>query len=221
VGDRIVYTSSRQGAIELYERRANGSGDERMFDAGGSVLGKFAASWSPDGQWLAFIAGGRALARSDIHVMPVAPGGKATPFLESPAIETHVRFSPDGRWLAYTANDSSRMEVYVRPFPGPGDKQRVSSNGGSWAQWRRDGAEIFFLSLDGRLMAAPVTRAGAALTFGEPQSLFTIRVRPLGRLDAYPYAVSRDGQRFLFNTFVEEASSTGLTMVVNWPAGMK
>jgi Tol biopolymer transport system component len=221
VGDRIVYTSSRQGAIELYERRANGSGTERMFDAGGSVLGKFAASWSPDGQWLAFIAGGRALARSDIHVIPVAPGGKATPFLESPAIETQVRFSPDGRWLAYTANDSSRMEVYVRPFPGPGDKQRVSTNGGSWAQWRRDGTEIFFLSLDGHLMSAPVTRAGAALRFGEPRSLFTIRVRQLGRLDAYPYAVSRDGQRFLFNTFVEEASSTGLTMVVNWPAEMK
>jgi hypothetical protein len=113
------------------------------------------------------------------------------------------------------------MEVYVRSFPGPGDKQRVSTNGGSWAQWRRDGTEIFFLSLDGHLMSAPITRAGASLTFGEPRSLFTIRVRPLGRLDAYPYAVSRDGQRFLFNTFVEEASSTGLTMVINWPGGMK
>jgi hypothetical protein len=38
------------------------------------------------------------------------------------------------------------------------------------------------------------------------------------RLDAYPYDMSADGQRFLVNTFVEETSlSTPLTVIINWP----
>src|SRR5688500_18503463 len=60
-GDRIAFTSVRKGTIEIYERSVDGSGGERMLDAGGSALGKFAASWSADGESLLFIAGGRAL----------------------------------------------------------------------------------------------------------------------------------------------------------------
>jgi hypothetical protein len=33
--------------------------------------------------------------------------------------------------------------------------------------------------------------------------------------------VSADGQRFLVNTVAEEAAHVPITVVVNWPAGLK
>ena len=220
-GDRIAFTSVRKGTIEIYERSVDGSGGERMLDAGGSALGKFAASWSADGESLLFIAGGRALARSDLHVMPMSKGGKPWAFVETRFVETQARFSPDGRWVAYVTNEPGPREVYVRPFPGPGEKRRVSIGGGGWPQWSRNGTEIFFLSPDeDKLMSVAVSPQGSALKIGNPRALFNVRLRPWSRLDAYPYDVARDG-RFLFNTFVEDAASTGLTLVVNWPKGLR
>ena len=117
------------------------------------------------------------------------------------------------------------MQVYVVAFSRPGMKQRVSIDGGGWPRWRADGREIFFLEQGANnehtLMAAPVTANGDAITIGNPAPLFKIKLRPMGRLDAYPYDVTPDGQQFIFNTFVEEATSTGLTLVVNWPAALK
>jgi Tol biopolymer transport system component len=215
-GDRIVFTSVRDGSIDLYERRLDGSG-ERKLDSGGSPLGKFAAHLSPDGAHLLFIAGGRALARSDIHVVSMRGAGPAQPVLESPFIETQIRFSPgDGRHVAYVSNESDQLQVYVDAFPARGEKQRVSIDGGMYPRWSADGRELFFLGLDGTLMAAAISRANGRLTFDTPRPLFHVRLRPTGRLDAYPYDVMPDGQRFLFNTFVEEATSTGLTLVMGW-----
>jgi hypothetical protein len=34
----------------------------------------------------------------------------------------------------------------------------------------------------------------------------------------YGYDVSADGQRFLVNTLLDEASSDPITLLVNWPA---
>jgi Tol biopolymer transport system component len=220
-GDRIAFTSARAGSIELYERALDGSRSERRLESGGSRLGKFAAAWSPDGRVLLFIAGGRALARSDIHAVQVDGIEPPRPLLESPAVETQVKFSRDGRWIAYAANDSGRMEVYVRPFPGPAAPIRVSVGGGGWARWGAN--ELFFLAGSGppvdlvTVMAAPLVEASGALKIGEARPLFKTRVRPMARLDAYSYDVTPDGRKFLFNTFVEEATSTGLTLVVNWP----
>ena len=113
------------------------------------------------------------------------------------------------------------MQVYAMPFPGPGLKQRVSLEGGGWPRWRGDRREIFFL-MPGKtaneyaMMAADVTGENPSIRFGDPKPLFTVRLRPVGRLDAYPYDVTPDGEQFLFNTFVEEAASTGLTLVINW-----
>ena len=218
-GNRAAYTSAREGSIEIYERSLTGASPDRTIVSGGSRLGKFAASWSPDGH-LAYIAGGRALARSDIQIVPVN-GGSPRPFLDSPTVETQIRFSHDGRWVAYAANESGMMQVYALPFPGPGAKQRVSLDGGSWPRWRADGREIFFL-MPGKtaneytLLAADVTHENASIRIGDPKPLFNVRLRPMGRLDAFPYDVTPDGQQFLFNTFVEEATSTGLTLVINW-----
>jgi Tol biopolymer transport system component len=214
-GDRIAFTSVRDGSIELYERRSDGSG-ERHLDAGGSPLGKFAAHWSPDGNQLLFIAGGRALARSDVHVATMTGSLPPQPFLESSFVETQIRFSPDGRHVVYTSNESDEMQIYVDAYPAKGERQRVSIDGGMWPRWSAGGREIVFLRIDGTIMSAAVSDTGGRLVVAEPVALFKVRLRPVGRLDAYPYDVTADGQRFLFNTFLEEAASTGLTLVLDW-----
>ena len=150
----------------------------------------------------------------DLWVLPLFGDRKPFPFIESPFFDAGSQFSPDGRWLAYNSNESGRSEVYVVPFPGPGGKVRISTAGGDNARWRRDGKEIFFLA-DHTLMAAAVTAKGSRFEVGAVQRLFEVPM-----VDGYwPYDVSPDGQRFLVNML--EGAVAPLTIVVNWPAGLK
>jgi len=215
-GDRLIFTSVRQGRSDLYETQSSGADGESLLATAGLDVGKFASDWSPDGTALIFVAGGRVIARSDLWVLPL-PSGKPFAFAEAPAVETQPRFSPDGRWVSYTSNESGQLEVYVRPFPGAGGRKRVSLAGGSYALWRRDSTEIFFLSPDNRLMAASIRTQGTEFHVGTIRPLFPIQFRRV-RLDAYPYAVSADGQRFLVNSLVDETAPPAVSLLVNWPA---
>ena len=219
-GDRLAFSSVRKGGVDLYQK-ATAGGAEEPLNAGGLSLGKFAAHWSPDGRSILFIAGGRVISRSDLMYLAVDGTRKPETFLGSSFVETQARFSPDGRWVAYASNESGRFEVSVRPFPGPGEKRQVSISGGNWPRWRRDGAELFFVAPDRILTSASVIVKDREFRIGEVRPLFPVRFRPTSRLDAYPYDVTGDGQRFLLNTFVEEAASAAITLVVNWPAALK
>ena len=218
-GDRLVFSSVREGRVDLYETSADGGGAETLVAVPGLDVGKFAAHWSTDGQWLAFVVGGRIISRSDVWILPRAGGGKGIAFAESPSVETQPRFSPDSEWLMYTANDTSQLEVYARPVAGTGRRQQISTNGGSYALWRKDGTEIFFLSPDNQIMVATVRRQGSELHVVATRPLFRINYRRV-RLDAYPYAVSPDGQQILVNSLVEDAA-TPISLLVNWRAALK
>ena len=86
--------------------------------------------------------------------------GTPTVFLNGPSNEQQPRFSPDGHWLAYESNESGRLEIYVRPFPGPGGKLPISTGGGTNAVWSRARHELLYLAPDGRIMVVPYTAAG-------------------------------------------------------------
>lgn len=66
------------------------------------------------------------------------------------------------------------------------------------------------------LAASALERRRPNVSVVSDRPLFSPRLRPQGRLDAYPYDVSPDGGRFLVNTFVDEPASMALTLVVNW-----
>ena len=148
-------------------------------------LGKFASHWSADGRFITYIGGGGIIVRSDLWVLPLSRRSQAVSVSDTTFVESQGQFSPDGRWMAYMSNESGRQEVYVRPFPGPGDKWLVSSAGGGWPRWRRDGREIFYLARDGTLMAVSVDAAGSSFVVGAGRPLFKVRLRPMVRLDAY------------------------------------
>jgi Tol biopolymer transport system component len=172
-----------------------------------------------NGQWLAFVAGGRIISRSDVWLLPRAGGGKGVAFAESSFVETQPRFSPDSGWLMYAANDTGQFEVYARPASGTGRRQQISTDGGDHGLWRRDGTEIFFLSSDNQVMVSTVRKQGSDLQVGGARPLFRISYRRV-RLDAYPYAVSPDGQQILVNSLVEDAA-TPISLLVNWRAALK
>src|SRR5438270_1026987 len=117
----------------------------------------------------------------------------------------------DGKWIAYQSNESGRFEIYVQPFPGPGGKFQISSNGGTQPRWNKNGKEIFYVSLDSKMMAAPVKLSpdGQSLETGTPAALFPVRIvdGPSGGVNKQQYAVSSDGQRFLVNLAADEGAT--------------
>jgi eukaryotic-like serine/threonine-protein kinase len=141
---------------------------------------------------------------------------KVQPFLGTPFNEGGTRFSPDGRWLAYVSNESGRPEIYVQPYPGPGGKWQVSTEGGTEPAWNRTGRELFYRS--GNKMMTVETTTQPSFTVGKPRMLFEgeylAAVFPQLGSD---YDVSADGQRFLMVKEIERAESTAqITVVLNW-----
>jgi eukaryotic-like serine/threonine-protein kinase len=217
-GSRIVFTANPKGHLDLYQKSASGAGTEEVLLSDG--LEKYAYSWSPDGRFILYNSGaGTPRTAGDIWVLPLSGDRKPFPFLQTQFNEVEGRFSPDNRWVAYFSNESGgKSEVYVAPFPGPGGKWQISTAGGNSPRWRRDGAEIFYLDPDNKLMAAAVNGKGASFVVGAVKPLFQTRPAPGLR---YQYDVSADGQRFLINTAPEQSASTPITVVVNWAAGLK
>jgi eukaryotic-like serine/threonine-protein kinase len=151
--------------------------------------------WSSDGRWLLF--GGRATT-PDIMVYDFA-NKTARPWLATEFSEGGARFSPDGKWVAYASNVSGRQEVYLRLFEGESQPIAVSTNGGAYPFWRRDGNELFFLDPGDDVMAVSLTRSGAMIAPAKPQRLFRIPLNDITRNSYPPFGISPDGQRFLLN----------------------
>ena len=151
---------------------------------------QFPMSWSPDGSTLAFHER-KPNGERDIWV--VSPGSDPVPFLLTPFDERSPRFSPDGKWLAYVSDESGRNDVYVQPFPGPGPKWLVSTDGGIDPVWSKDGRELFYRR-DDQMMAVSVAPKGE-FSAGRPRRLFEIR---FDAGDNGPnYDVSPDGNWFV------------------------
>jgi eukaryotic-like serine/threonine-protein kinase len=155
--------------------------------------------WSKDGRWLLFT--GRANpASTTVDIMLYDFESKTVrPWLATDFSDNAPRFSPDGTWVAYSSNVSGRQEVYLRPFEGEGQPIAVSSNGGAYPFWRRDGNELFFLDPGDDVMAVSLTRSGPTIVPGKPERLFRIPLNDITRGSWAPYGVSPDGQRFLLN----------------------
>lgn len=219
-GARLLFSSLAKSLVNLYIKDVLRAGEPVAVAVDNLGLGRFAADWSRDGRSIMYIGGGRAISRSDLWVAPVATPREARSLLDSPFVETQGRFAPDGRWFAYASNETGQFEVYVDRFPDRGAKRLVSTQGGGWPRWARDGTELFYLSPANQLMAVAMKATRDRLEIGVPQPLFAIRPRSPVRLDAYPYDVSPDGRRFVVNTLTDDTTSTTITVVLNWTAGL-
>jgi eukaryotic-like serine/threonine-protein kinase len=220
-GSRLIYAFEPEGAFafDIYQKPIGGNSQaELLFH---SVIGGWQDDWSPDGKWLVYQEVGHDTG-NDLWLLPLTADRKPVPYLLTPFDERSARFSPDGKWMAYQSNESGRFEIYVQTFPASGAKYQISSLGGTDAQWRRDGKELFYIGADKKLMAVPV-KLGSTLEAGTPQSLFPVP-ETRATLKSFVYEPSVDGQRFLVDVPVEgNQSDTAppLTIVTNWQKGLK
>ena len=211
-GKQVAFLSNVNGWINTYQKALDGTGPVEALD--NSARFNYPADWARDGRFL--IEGVQDTTRhNSIWVLPLFGDRKPFPYLQSEFNERQAKLSPDGRWLAYASDETSRYEIYVQSFPTPGQKSLISTNGGTYPAWSRDGKELFFIGADRKLMATAV-QTGATFKGGVPKPLFETRL-PSGfsRFD-----VSKDG-RFLIPTEVDSGGGAVINIIVNWTAGLK
>jgi Tol biopolymer transport system component/predicted Ser/Thr protein kinase len=211
-GKRIAFYSNKEGPANIWWQLADGSGGlERLTT---TQYPQIPRSWSPDGQLLAFHEN-NPTTKKDIWVLRLSDH-KTEPFLRTPFNEGGPVFSPDGHWIAYISDESGRPEIYVQPYPGPGGKWQISTDGGNEPAWNRNGRELFYRS-GNKMMAVDVTTQ-PTFSPGKPKVLFEgqyVAVSP--GLTGTAYDVSPDGQRFLMVKETEASmSATQINVVLNW-----
>jgi serine/threonine protein kinase/Tol biopolymer transport system component len=231
-GKRIAFESNKEGPPNIFWQLADGSGGLERLTTSEYVTAPM--SWTPDGRVLLFIEINPTTGFDiwELRMNGPSPGSgqvrKAQPFLRTRFNEMAPRFSPDGRWLAYVSDESGRNEIYVQPYPGPGGKWQISTEGGGEPVWNANGRELFYRSGE-RMMAVDIaTQQG--FSAGTPRMLFEGRYEP-APIPVANYDVSADGQRFLMLKQSEQAQSapTQINVVLNWfeelkrrvPAGTK
>ena len=208
-GRQLVFTVFKNHVSgDLYRKVIAGGDAEPLIE---SSENKYAQWWLNDGSSILFINQQSALYR-------LAGPGDTKPqlLLQTVSQNDEFRLSPDERWIAYNSLESGRWEVYVASFPSFGGKRRVSSGGGCQAHWRKDGKELFYLDMKGKLMAVDVT-TDPSFVASAPRPLFqtSILVNPV----VDQYAVTGDGRRFILGTPLGEEEP--ITVMVNWTAGLK
>ena len=184
-GRRLVFSSNREGAANLYAQAADGAGTvERLTTAPDAQIPAWVA---PDGSGILAMEISPKTA-GDIIWFPIAsaarptgpslePGGPPQRLVQSLGIDWVPEVSPDGRFMAYQSNESGRNEVYVRPFPRVNEGVwHVSVNGGLKPVWARNGRELFYLDPAHALVAIPVETSGTTFGFGKPSKLFDTSV---------------------------------------------
>jgi Tol biopolymer transport system component len=173
-GERIVFSSFRNGKWGLYQTLSNGSGTaERLYEAETPMA---PMSWSGDGKRLVFWVQDAKTA-GDLWVLTL-DDKKAEPFLTGTgtANESHAQISPDGKWIAYASNENDgRTEIYVKPFPKGAGTYRISNKGGDWPRWNRNNKELIFHELGNgafvsNFLSSAVNGSGPAFEFVEPKA---------------------------------------------------
>jgi Tol biopolymer transport system component len=216
-GSRIVFSSDKDGPRNLYQKAASGAGTEELLLK--TDHNKFTTDWSADGRYILYGVN-HPKTKFDIWVLPMFGDQKPFPFLQTEFNERNSRFSPDGRWIAYASDESGINQIYVQAFPTLGGKRQVSTNGGYFLSWRRDGSELFYVAGDKTMMAVNVKGEGTTFVSGEPKPLFELHT-PSANAAVAQFAVTADGQKFLVANTVGENSSVPITVVLNWTAEVK
>jgi Tol biopolymer transport system component len=208
-GRQIFYQSSNSN---IYSRSTNDGTPEQALLREPTMV--YPSAVSPNGSVLLYT---RATGPSvDLWYVSLGADRTPHPFVQTTFQERDGQFSPDGKWVAYQANDAGHFEIYMQPFPGPGDRIQVSTGGGQQVRWARNGAELFYIAADQRLTSVRVTfSANGKLVLGTPLPLFRTELDS-SFMTRQQYVVSPDGQRFLINAATDAIDPPSITLILNW-----
>ncbi len=221
---QIIFASNRKGGFsQLYRKAANGEGgDEPLMDSNTTDRPD---DCSPDGRFIMYEPN---MSLASLWLLPLSGERKPAVFLggEAGTLPGEGAFSRDGKWLAFAEYSTGKREVYITPFPAKTGKWQVSTVGGHYPRWRRDGKELFFLGPDnGTVMSVDLDTTGAVPHIGTPKTLFSVRLATLvqNRIGSTidPFDVAADGKRFLVNSVDRPETVEPINLILNWDAELK
>ena len=140
---RIVFTSMRDGNLEIYVMDAVGGNQERLTN---NPSNDRDPDWSPDGTRIAFVTG-RDGGVSQIYVMD-ADGKNLIRLTDGPRHKSGPDWSPDGGKIAFTvrADRRNEWEPHIAVMDADGRNRERLEDRASEPSWSPDGGEIAFVS---------------------------------------------------------------------------
>jgi serine/threonine-protein kinase len=215
-GRRVFFASDRTGNFDVYSQAADGATGARVeLTAPGFQT---PLSLTPEGTHLVVLENYK-----DLGLVTLGHPERLEPLLHNEAIKGVANVSPDGHWMVYESNESgNQVEIFLRPFPNVNDgREKVSVNGGRFPRWGIKGHEIYYVNLEGEMMAASITLS-PRLELGAVTKLFDFRKPPKGP-SGMPYDLSPIDGRFLISEPVETGSTgpTHISVVLNWHEELK
>jgi hypothetical protein len=201
-GKELVLSERGSGSISLYRLSlAAGSEPELILSWDKNV---WADQWHASDNQVTFHDG------YSIQLLPMDGGYEPRELLRQQERLDEPYRSPDGKWLAFISSETGRWEVYVENLETK-ERARVSSEGGGAPRWRGDGRELFYLALDGMLMAASFDPELGVRGVAEP--LFE---SPVGAVlpVSDQWDVHPDGDRFLF--VAPTNAERPIHVILNW-----
>jgi serine/threonine protein kinase len=223
-GKQILFWSGREGKYGgIYRKSADGTGEEEKL-VSASDRSLYPYCMSSDGKFLVMTESVDRTIKWDIGMLRMEGDHTRKPLLNNDEyIETQPKISPDGRWMAYTSGESSRSEVYVRPFPEVNKgRWQVSTSSGNSPLWSPNGRELFYLSDADRSAMAVAVETGSVFSVGTPKKLFLFSPYLAGGgTPGTPWDIHPDGKRFLMMKLPGAAPSATavprkINIVLNW-----
>jgi Tol biopolymer transport system component len=187
-GTEVGFLSDRDGERSAYARRLDPNSGVRVL-RGGQVN---EALWTQDGQSLLFESGFEQ--QGNLYLAPPGSTGETTTVVEESFAVAAPDLSPDGRWLAYQSDETGQYEIYVRPFPGPGEPTRVSLGGGVTPVWSHDGTEIIYQPTDLSVWIAATVHLSPTFAVESRTEFASAAGYQVGVATTH-FAVSHDGRR--------------------------
>ncbi|MDH3627367.1 MAG: serine/threonine-protein kinase [Acidobacteriota bacterium] len=202
-GSRIAFASKRGGAHGIYVRAANGRGKAELLYA--NPLRSEAEDWSSDGKYIAFNS---SPGKADLWIYSLEDG-TAEPFVTGDFDEGYARFAPNGEWIAYVSNESGRYELFLTRFPSGEGKWQLTRVGADWTVgWKKDGSEIFYIDLEGKLCSVKVELSDRVVA-DIPNCLFPTQ-------SGNSWTNNSDGERFVLGVPDDQGSDYPITLLLNW-----
>ena len=206
-GQWIAYMAPTGNGAEIRRRRTAGPDRDELLTVRQSWGITSPLDWTRDGRFLVYAS------ERDLWMVPLVAPHTPVQLTTTPAVERVAQVSPDGQWLVYSSVEQDRRAIWMQSFPGAQPERRFVADGFN-PSWRQDGKELYYMSLDETLMAAPVT-SHAPLTLGPAVPLFRVELGDLSTV-LHTYAAAPDGQRFLVSEVLQK--DPPITVVIHWLA---
>jgi len=223
-GNRVAFRSERNGRMTLWWAPVDRGGEGESLTS--ESIGQSPESWSPDGRTLAYTVGNKQTG-ADIFVLNLDGDRKPRPLVQTKFTEGSPKFSPDGQWVAYCSNESGRAEGYVTPYPGPGARIQVSTEGGTDPVWKRKGGEMFYRNGDKMMVVSVSTQS--KLTLSRPRPLWEGHYLHgvssscgAAGVTSSNYDVTSDGEHFVMvDDKTQDAVARQIHVVLGWSEELK